>query len=224
MSTQLIKMLVFFFIAVLADVIRYSTKSGVISYLLSTLNCCKQPGDVSPRPRPRAGAHLAPAGVQVVAVGGEEQVGEASVVAGGQQGKQGAILAGVKAGTAGVRAAGVHGHAGAEAKAGDDATLALLLHCRRDERARVWPGGTLNVQSHAFLITSLKGKKYSFETASARIRVVCFFLKVKASAKFMLSSPLKETQEHMFGTKKQISGFWPSPHKIGFVIRRAFLL
>lgn len=135
-------------------------------------------------------------------------MGEASVVAGGQQGQQGAVLAGVKAGTAGVRAAGVHGHAGAEAEAGDDATLALLLHCSREERARVWPGGRVNFQSHAFLITSLKGKKKnSFETASARIRVVCFFLEVKASAKFMLSSPLTETLEHMFGAKKQISGF-----------------
>lgn len=86
-------------------------------------------------------------------------MGEASVVAGGQQGQQGAVLAGVKAGAAGVRAAGVHGHAGAEAEAGDDATLALLLHCSREERARVWPGGRVNLQSHAFLITSLKGKK-----------------------------------------------------------------
>lgn len=125
-------------------------------YLLRTLNCCKQPGDVNPRP------HLAPAGVQVVAVGGEEQVGEASVVAGGQQGQQGAVLAGVKAGAAGVRAAGIHGHAGAEAEAGDDAALALLLHCSREERARVWPGGRVNFQSHAFLITSLKGKKNIF--------------------------------------------------------------
>jgi len=73
-------------------------------------------------------AHLAPAGVQVVAVGGEEQVGEASVVPGGQQGQQGAVLAGVEAGAAGVRAAGVNRLAGAEAEARDDAALALLLH------------------------------------------------------------------------------------------------
>lgn len=101
--------------------------------LAKRLNCCKQPGDVNPRPRLRAGAYLAPTSVQVVAIGGEEQVGEASVVAGRQQSKQGAVLAGVNAGTAGVRAAGVNGHAGAEAKAGDDATLALFLHCSQDE-------------------------------------------------------------------------------------------
>lgn len=78
--------------------------------------------------------HLAPAGVQVVAVRGEEQMGEASVVAGRQQSQQGAVLAGVEASTAGVRATGVNRLAGAEAKAGDDATLALLLHCSKDKR------------------------------------------------------------------------------------------
>lgn len=112
-------------------------------------------------------------------------MGEASVVAGGQQGQQGAILAGVKAGTAGVRAAGINGHAGAEAEAGDDATLALLLHCSRDERARVWARS--NFQSHAFLITSPEGEKKKKIIS----QVTCFFLKVSASAKFMLSSPLK---------------------------------
>ena len=61
-------------------------------------------------------------------------MGEASVVAGGQQSQQGAVLAGVETGAAGVGAAGVNRLAGAEAKAGDDATLALLLHCSKDER------------------------------------------------------------------------------------------
>lgn len=79
--------------------------------------------------------HLAPAGVQVVAVRGEEQMGEASMVTGRQQSQQGAILAGVEASTAGVRATGVNRLAGAEAKAGDDATLALLLHYSEDKRA-----------------------------------------------------------------------------------------
>ena len=60
-------------------------------------------------------------------------MGEASVVAGGQQSQQGAVLAGVEAGAAGVRATGVNRLAGAEAKAGDDATLALLLHCGGDD-------------------------------------------------------------------------------------------
>lgn len=78
--------------------------------------------------------HLAPAGVQVVAIRGEEQMGEASVVAGRQQSQQGAVLAGVEASAAGVRAAGVNRLAGAEAKAGDDATLALLLHCSEDNK------------------------------------------------------------------------------------------
>lgn len=78
--------------------------------------------------------HLAPAGVQVVAVGGEEQMGEASVVAGRQQSQQGAVLAGVEASAAGVRATGVNRLARAEAKAGDDATLALLLNCSEDNR------------------------------------------------------------------------------------------
>lgn len=79
-------------------------------------------------------ADLAPAGVQVVAVGGEEQMGEAPVVAGGQQGQQGAVLAGVEAGAPGVRAAGVDGLTRAEAEAGDDAHLASFLHCG-DRRA-----------------------------------------------------------------------------------------
>lgn len=61
-------------------------------------------------------------------------MGEASVVAGRQQSQQGAILAGVKAGAAGVGATGVNRLAGAEAKAGDDAALALLLHCSEDKR------------------------------------------------------------------------------------------
>lgn len=78
--------------------------------------------------------HLAPAGVQVVAIRGEEQMGEASVVTGRQQSQQGAILARVEAGAAGVRATGVNRLAGAEAKAGDDATLALLFHCGADKR------------------------------------------------------------------------------------------
>lgn len=78
---------------------------------------------------------LAPAGVQVVAIGGEEQMGEASVVAGGQQGQQGAVLTGVEAGAAGVRAAGVNSLTRAEAEAGDDADLALFLHCSGDRRA-----------------------------------------------------------------------------------------
>lgn len=79
--------------------------------------------------------HLAPSGVQVVAVGGEEQVCEASVVSGRQQSQQGAILAGVEAGAAGIRSTGINRQAGAEAKAGDDAALALLLHCGDKERA-----------------------------------------------------------------------------------------
>lgn len=83
---------------------------------------------------------LASAGIQVVAVGGEEQMGEAPVVAGGQQGQQGAVLAGVEAGAAGVGAAGVDRLAGAEAQAGDDAALALLLHCGREQRG----GGSLS--------------------------------------------------------------------------------
>lgn len=82
----------------------------------------------------RACVHLASAGVQVVAVGGEEQMGEASVVAGRQQSQQGAVLAGVEASAAGVRATGINRLAGAEAKAGDDATLALFLHCSEDKR------------------------------------------------------------------------------------------
>lgn len=77
---------------------------------------------------------LASAGVQVVAVGREEQVGEASVVTGGQQGQQGAVLAGVEAGAAGKRAAGVNGLAGAEGQAGDDAAHALLLHCSKSQK------------------------------------------------------------------------------------------
>lgn len=77
---------------------------------------------------------LASAGVQVVAVGGEEQMGEASVVTGGQQCQQGTVLAGVEAGAAGEGAAGVNRLAGAEAQAGDDAALALLLHCRRGQK------------------------------------------------------------------------------------------
>lgn len=87
--------------------------------------------------------HLAPACVQVVAVGGEEQMGEASVVAGRQQSQQGAVLAGVEASAAGVRATGVNRLARAEAKAGDDATLALLLHCSEERRKRergIWQG------------------------------------------------------------------------------------
>lgn len=60
-------------------------------------------------------------------------MGEASVVTGRQQSQQGAVLAGVEASTAGVRATGVNRLAGAEAKAGDDATLALLLHCSEDK-------------------------------------------------------------------------------------------
>lgn len=71
---------------------------------------------------------LTAAGVQVVAIGGEEQMGEAPVVAGGQQGQQGAILTGVEAGAAGVRAAGVDRLARAEGEAGDDAALAVFLH------------------------------------------------------------------------------------------------
>lgn len=80
--------------------------------------------------------HLAPAGVQVVAVRGEDQMGEASVVAGRQQSQRGAVLAGVEASAAGVRATGVNRLAGAEAKARDDATLALLLHCSKEEREK----------------------------------------------------------------------------------------
>lgn len=79
-------------------------------------------------------ADLASAGVQVVAVGGKEQMGEASMVTGGQQGQQGAVLAGVEAGAAGEGAAGVNRHAGAEAQAGDDAALALLFHCGRGRK------------------------------------------------------------------------------------------
>lgn len=94
-----------------------------VSSLYSTAVCCA-----------RSCVHLAPAGVQVVAIRGEEQMGEASVVAGRQQSQQGAVLAGVEASTAGVRATGVNRLAGAEAKAGDDATLALLLHCSEDKR------------------------------------------------------------------------------------------
>lgn len=78
--------------------------------------------------------YLAAAGVQVVAVGGEEQMGETSVVTGRQQSQQGAVLAGVEASAAGVRATGVNRLARAEAKAGDDATLALLFHCGEDKR------------------------------------------------------------------------------------------
>lgn len=181
---------------------RLLQSSGVLLYLLIRLNCCKQPGGVNPGPRLRAGAHLAPAGVQVVAIGGEKQVGEASVVAGRQQGQQGAVLAGVKAGAAGVRAAGVNGHAGAEAEAGDDATLALLLHCSKRGGE-----GSLNFQPHAFPILSLNGKKYSCKTASAPIRVACFFLKVRASAKFMLFSPLRETLQHVWQERSRFQGF-----------------
>lgn len=76
--------------------------------------------------------HLAAAGVQVVPVGGEEQVGEASVVPGRHQRQQGAVLAGVEAGAARVGSTGVDGLARAEGEAGDDSTLALLLH---------WGGG-----------------------------------------------------------------------------------
>lgn len=61
-------------------------------------------------------------------------MGEPSVVAGGQQGQQGAILAGVEASAAGVWATGVNRLAGAEAEARDDATLALFLHCTKDNR------------------------------------------------------------------------------------------
>lgn len=78
--------------------------------------------------------YLAAAGVQVVAVGGEEQMGETSVVTGRQQSQQGAVLAGVEASAAGVRATGVNRLARAEAKARDDATLALLFHCCEDKR------------------------------------------------------------------------------------------
>lgn len=73
-------------------------------------------------------ADLAAAGVQVVAVGGEEQMGEASMVAGGQQRQQGAVLTGVEAGAAGVRAAGVDRLTRAEGEARDDAALASFLH------------------------------------------------------------------------------------------------
>ncbi len=72
--------------------------------------------------RERVCVNLAPAGVQVVAIRGEEQMGEASVVAGRQQSQQGAVLAGVETSAAGVRATGVNRLAGAEAKARDDAT------------------------------------------------------------------------------------------------------
>lgn len=82
--------------------------------------------------------YLAAAGVQVVAVGGEEQMGETSVVTGRQQSQQGAVLAGVEASAAGVRATGVNRLARAEAKAGDDATLALLFHCGEDKRESIW--------------------------------------------------------------------------------------
>lgn len=83
---------------------------------------------MSPQSSACACVHLAPSGVQVVAVGGEEQMGEASVVAGRQQSQQGAVLAGVEASAAGIRATGVNRLAGTEAKAGDDATLAMFLH------------------------------------------------------------------------------------------------
>lgn len=73
-------------------------------------------------------ADLATAGEQVVAVGGEQQMGEASVVAGGQQGQQRAVLTGVQSGAAGVRAAGIHRLTRAEGEAGDDAVLASFLH------------------------------------------------------------------------------------------------
>lgn len=82
----------------------------------------------------RVCADLASARVQVVAIGGEEQMGEASVVTGGQQGQQGAVLAGVDAGAAGEGAAGVNRLAGAEGQAGDDAALALLLHCGKGRK------------------------------------------------------------------------------------------
>lgn len=62
-------------------------------------------------------------------------MGEPSVVTGRQQSQQGAVLAGVEASAAGVRATGVNRLARAEAKAGDDATLALLFHCREDKIA-----------------------------------------------------------------------------------------
>jgi len=55
------------------------------------------------------------------------------VVSGRQQSQQGAVLTGVEASAAGVRATGVHGLTGAEGKAGDDPTLALLLHCSEDK-------------------------------------------------------------------------------------------
>lgn len=83
-------------------VLRYFPFAPLLSivHLLSRLNCFKQLGDINLRLRPPGGAHLASTGIQVVAIGGEEQVGEASMVTGGQQGQQGAVLAGVKAGTA----------------------------------------------------------------------------------------------------------------------------
>ena len=132
----------------------------------------------------RSCAHLAPAGVQVVAVRGEEQMGEASVVAGRQQSQQGAVLAGVEASAAGVRATGVNRLAGAEAKAGDDATLALLLHCSEDMRVAFGkalsllkgsqdsqlPSLLLKVDflaAHAFLITSPRGKYFSITHTSS---------------------------------------------------------
>lgn len=81
--------------------------------------------------------YLAAACVQVVAIRGEEQMGETSVVTGRQQSQQGAVLAGVEASAAGVRATGVNRLARAEAEAGDDATQALLFHCGEGKRAHV---------------------------------------------------------------------------------------
>lgn len=105
--------------------------------------------------------HLASSGVQVVAVGGEEQMGEASVVAGGQQGQLGAVLAGVEASAAGVRAAGVNRLAGAEAEAGDNATLALLLHCSQDNsRALIQ-----KVHEKQVPITSTQSRFLAFPTS-----------------------------------------------------------
>lgn len=122
--------------------------------------------------------HLAPASVQVVAVRGEEQMGEAAMVAGRQQSQQGAVLAGVEASAAGVTATGVNRLAGAEAKAGYDATLALLLHCSEDKRVtfgralRIYKRFTRHyslslllkvgfLAAPTFLITSVRGKYFS---------------------------------------------------------------
>lgn len=69
-----------------------------------------------------------------------------------------------------------------------------------------------------------KGEKKIEKIASARNWVACFFLNVDASAKSMLFSPPKETLQHIFGTKEQISRLWPSRRNTGFVIKRASLL